>query len=185
MGQFGNQPDFGTRAETLNLAGAAGAGLGSDTISQANNLESACIYIGGPSPTADITVILAGVTGVQGVVTSLSLISGGTGYTAGVAVATTPASGLGTGLTVTTTVVGTVVTVGVIVAAGSGYRQGDVITITGGDGSAQFRINVVDALPTAADAVTFTGYPAGSFLPVIVNYVLATGTTATNMVAIY
>lgn len=184
MGQFGNQPDFGTRAETLNLAGAAGAGLGSDTISQANNLESACIYIGGPSPTANITVILAGVTGVQGVVTSLSLISGGTGYTAGTA-QTTSASGLGTGLTVTTTVVGEVVTVGAIAAAGSGYRQGDVITITGGDGNAQFRINVVDALPTAADAVTFTGYPAGSFLPVIVNYVLATGTTATNMVAIY
>ena len=185
MGQFGNQPDFGTRAETLNLAGAAGAGLGSNTISQANNLESACIYIGGPDPKANITVILAGVTGVQGVVTSLSLISGGTGYTAGAAQATTSASGLGTGLTVTTTVVGGAVTVGAIAAAGSGYRQGDVITITGGDGGAQFRINVVDALPTAADAVTFTGYPAGSFLPVIVDYVLATGSTATNMVAIY
>jgi|TARA_B110000211_G_C13806762_1_gene433052 hypothetical protein len=184
MGQFGNQPDFGTRAETLNLAGAAGAGLGSDTISQANNLESACIYVGGPDPKADVTVILAGVTGIQGVVTSLTLISGGTGYTAGVGQATTPASLLGTGLTVTTTVVGGVITAGTIVVAGSGYRQGDVITIAGGSGG-QFRINVVDALPTAADAITFTGYPAGSFLPVIVNYVLATGTTATNMVAIY
>ena len=41
MGQYAGQPDFGTRAETLNLAGAAGAGLGSNTISPANHLESA------------------------------------------------------------------------------------------------------------------------------------------------
>ena len=39
-------------------------------------------------------------------------------------------------------------------------------------------------MPDAGDAVTFTGYPAGSFLPVIVDYVLATGTTGVNMLAI-
>ena len=192
MGQFGNQPDFGTRAETLNLVGAAATGRGSDTISQANNLESACIYVGGPAGTADVTCILAGVTGIQGVITSTSFVNGGTNYLTANGLAAVPASGLGTGLTVNIVAVAGVITSVVIATAGSGYRQGDVITITQAAGiggtpglNGQERINVVDALPTAADAVTFTGYPAGSFLPVIVNYVLATGTTATNMVAIY
>jgi len=40
------------------------------------------------------------------------------------------------------------------------------------------------AFPTAAQAIVFKGVPAGSILPVIVDYVLATGTTATDMVAL-
>jgi len=38
--------------------------------------------------------------------------------------------------------------------------------------------------PTAAQAVVFKGLPAGSFLPVIVDYVLATGTTAADIIAV-
>lgn len=38
--------------------------------------------------------------------------------------------------------------------------------------------------PTATEAVLFKNVPDGSFLPVIVDYVLATGTTATNIVSI-
>lgn len=38
--------------------------------------------------------------------------------------------------------------------------------------------------PTAAEAIVFKAVPAGSILPVIVDYVLATGTTATDMVAL-
>jgi len=38
--------------------------------------------------------------------------------------------------------------------------------------------------PTAADAVVFKNVPAGGFLPVIVDYVLATGTTATDILTI-
>ena len=38
--------------------------------------------------------------------------------------------------------------------------------------------------PTAADAVVFKSVPAGGFLPVIVDYVLATGTTATDILTI-
>tara|TARA_R110002050_G_C8752395_1_gene498993 strand:+ start:140 stop:430 length:291 start_codon:yes stop_codon:yes gene_type:complete len=38
--------------------------------------------------------------------------------------------------------------------------------------------------PTAAQAVVFKGLPAGSFLPVIVDYVLATGTTAADLIAV-
>jgi len=152
----------------LNQSGVAGT-----------NLNGSQIYSGSGGA---IDVILADTVGVQGVVTSLSLISGGTGYTAGAGQATTSASGLGTGLSVTTTVVGGVITVGAIAAAGTGYRQGDIITIAGGSGG-QFRINVVDSLPTAAQKVTFTAVPAGTVLPVSVDYVLNTS-VATGMVAL-
>ena len=175
MGQYAGQPDFGTIAAVLTP---------SDTISSATNLNSACIYIGGPAPIANITCILSGVTGIQGTVTANTIITGGTGYTTAAGIAVTPASGLGTGCTVTTTAVAGVITNVVIATAGSNYRDGDVLTITGGNGDAQIRISVTDLLPTAGDAVTFTGYPAGSFLPVIVDYVLVTGTTGVNMLAI-
>ena len=38
--------------------------------------------------------------------------------------------------------------------------------------------------PTASDAVVFKNVPAGGFLPVIVDYVLATGTAATDILTI-
>ena len=38
--------------------------------------------------------------------------------------------------------------------------------------------------PTATEPVTFKNVQAGSFLPVIVDYVLLTGTTATSLIAI-
>jgi len=47
--------------------------------------------------------------------------------------------------------------------------------VTGASGS---------GLPTASEAVTFKNIPDGSFLPVIVSYVLATGTTATDLISI-
>ena len=184
MGQFGNQPDFGTFAANLTP-------VANNNITAATSLNSACIYVGGPNPTANITCILAGVTGVQGVVTTTSITSGGTNYITANGLAVTPASGLGTGLTVNIVAAAGIITGVTIATGGSNYRQGDLVTIvqTVGVGgtpglNGQFRINVVDALPTAADAVTFTGYPAGSFLPVIVNWVLAAGTTGTNLLAI-
>ena len=102
MGQFQGQPDFGTVAAVLTP---------SDTISNATNLNSACIYVGGPAPIANITCILSGVTGVQGTVTANTIINGGTGYTTAAGVAVTPASGLGTGCTVNITAVAGVITV--------------------------------------------------------------------------
>lgn len=38
--------------------------------------------------------------------------------------------------------------------------------------------------PTAAEAITFKGLQAGTFMPIIVDYVLATGTTATELIAV-
>jgi hypothetical protein len=39
-------------------------------------------------------------------------------------------------------------------------------------------VNPAGGFPTAAQAITFKAAQAGSILPVIVDYVLATGTTA-------
>jgi len=39
-------------------------------------------------------------------------------------------------------------------------------------------------LPTASEAVTFKNLSNGCFLPVIVDYVLATGTTAADIIAV-
>ena len=94
MGQFGNQPDFGTEAATVTAT---------DTIAFATSVRSSCLYIG---TGGDVKVILSGVTQADG----------------------TP--------------------------------------------------------PTAAEAVLFKNIPDGSFLPVIVDYVLLTGTTATDIIAI-
>ena len=94
MGQFGNQPDFGTEAKAVTT---------SDTISFATSVRRSCLYVvtGG-----DVKVILSGVTQADG----------------------TP--------------------------------------------------------PTAAEAILFKNIPDGSFLPVIVDYVLLTDTTATDIIAI-
>ena len=95
MGQFGNQPDFGTEATAVTA---------SDTINSTTNIKRSCLYVG---TGGDVKVILSGVVG-----------SGGSG------------------------------------------------------------------LPTATEAILFKNVPDGSFLPVIVDYVLLTGTTATDIIAI-
>lgn len=166
MGQYGNQPDFGTEATSVTP---------SDVISFATNLNQSCLYTG---VAGDIKVILSNVVGVQGVVSSLNSVTAGTGYANATGAGTTPASGLGVGLTVNIVTAGGVITSLTINSAGTGYRQGDVINVSGGNADAIFRINVTNALPTEADAVIFKNLSAGSILPVIVNYVLATGTAA-------
>ena len=56
---------------------------------------------------------------------------------------------------------------------------GDVtVILAGGVGAAG------SGLPTAGGAVTFKNLSSGCFLPVIVDYVLATGTTAADIIAI-
>ena len=90
MGQYGNQPDFATRAAAVTPI---------DTISQATKLNSAALYVG---VGGDLSVIIAGT-----------------------------------------------------------------------------------ANPTLADAVVFKGIVTGSFTPVIVDYVLATNTSASEIIALY
>ena len=72
-----------------------------------------------------------------------SVLTGGTGYSNATNVATTVSPAGGTGLTVNITTVSNVVTKVVINTAGTGYNVGDTVTITGGDGTATFKITSV------------------------------------------
>jgi hypothetical protein len=178
MGQYGNQPDFGTEAAVVTpIADAA--------IPTTTKLGGACLYVG---VAGDVKVILSSVSGAKNTVTAISLISGGTGYITGTG-ATTVTSAVpeptGSGLTIAFVAAAGVVTSGTVAAAGSNYRVGDIVTIALGSNNATFRIDATQTLePTATDAITFKAVPAGSILPVIVDYVLATGTTATDMIAL-
>jgi hypothetical protein len=95
MGQFRNQPDFGTSAKEINS---------SNDITKDTTLNGACIYVGNGG---SLKVILTGVTAPDG-----------------------------------------------------------------------------RSKPTEADAVTFENMADGSFLPVIVDYVISDGTTAGALIAI-
>tara|TARA_R100000988_G_C3982850_1_gene157975 strand:- start:765 stop:1286 length:522 start_codon:yes stop_codon:yes gene_type:complete len=172
MGQYAGQPDFGTFAASVTP---------SDTISYANNLDRSVIYIGAISGGTDLKVILSGVTR-DGQVVETNITAGGTGYTGGTGVATT--GGSGSGLTVNTTVSTGAVTAIAINAAGTGYKVGDVITISGGGANATFTVDSVSNQPTSADAITFKGCQAGTFMPVVVDYVLATGTSVTELIRV-
>lgn len=178
MGQFGNQPDFATNSFRDITP--------DNTISSATNLDSSIIYIGDNTTAGDVLVVIpAGEVGP-------SIISGfsspgysgseGTGYTAANNVVTTT-TGAGTNLTVNTTVVGGAVTSIVIGNnAGTGYLNGDLITVTGGGANAVFRVKAAPGLPTAAQSVAFHGLQAGGFLPVTVDYVLASNAGDTTTV---
>ncbi len=189
MGQFGNQPDFATNdIKQINP---------SDNINQSTFLNASVIYIGGAG---DMIVIPAGAVGQSTVTDFVSLGysgSNGTGYVNAAAVATTT-SGSGTGLTVditrTNVATGSIdYTSGLTLntVAAQGYLNGDLVTITGGDGNAVFRVIAVAGPPTGKEGVFFKGLQAGGILPVTVDYVLATKglpptqevTTVTDLVA--
>ena len=80
----------------------------------------------------------------DGVTSTASLFGGSASYTSLTGVATT--GGSGSGCTVNTTASGGVITSIVINGAGSNYKVGDVLTITGGDGTAHFTVNTVSRI---------------------------------------
>lgn len=81
--------------------------------------------------------------GEGGIPTTVSLIYGGTGYTTAAAVPTT--GGSGTGLTVNITAVVGLITVITIAVAGTGYHNGETLTVTTGDANATFTITTANA----------------------------------------
>ena len=120
-----------------------------------------------------------------GVVTDFTFTNGGIGYTVGdVITLVQAASGDNATITLTSAPNGAITTIAVN-AAGSNYSPGDIITViqAGASGGTRAILSVQDLAPTAADAVLFKGVPAGSILPVAVDYVLTTSTTATDIVA--
>ena len=176
MGQFGNQPDFATNDIQVITP--------NNTISADTNLNASVIYIGDNLTSGDVMVIIpAGAVGpsvISGFSSPGYTGSKGTGYATAAAVATT--GGSGTGLTVDITVSSGSVQAVAVNVAGTGYLNGDLITITGGDTNAVFRVEAIPGLPTEAQAVVFKGVQAGGFLPVIVDYVLATKGAVTTTV---
>tara|TARA_R100001443_G_scaffold62247_2_gene72191 strand:+ start:785 stop:1321 length:537 start_codon:yes stop_codon:yes gene_type:complete len=178
MGQYAGQPDFATRAVSITK---------SDDITPDKFLDGAAIFVGAGGT---LKVIIAGTTGAS-VVTELVSPgysgSNGSGYTAAAGIATDTNSAAGAGLTVDITVKDGAVATIAINAAGSGYENGDLISVAqpGSDGNALFRVAAVPGLPTTADGVEFSNIANGSFVPVIVDYVLSTGTTCGKLVAVY
>ena len=184
MGQFGNQPDFATfDVKSITVAN----GFINDTPSSASFLDSSVIYIG-DNTGKDLKVIPAGSVGPS-VVTALVSPgyagSNGTGYgDEPGGTGSTVLGGSGTGLDIIyTSANGKVTGVTSIVAQGTGYLNGDLVTINDGDGNAVFRVVAAPGLPTVDQAVTFKGLGTGGFLPVTVDYVLATGTTVAELIA--
>jgi hypothetical protein len=144
------------------------------------NLNSSVLYVGA---TGDISVILGGTS-----LNSVNVISvptnGGTNYTT-ITTTTTCSNNIAQGLTVTITQTGGVIQSLAIVAAGSGYNPGDIITVVeagraGGSVDAKAVITAVnDGVPVSAQAIEFKGVQAGTILPVAVDYV----TSLTTVIA--
>jgi hypothetical protein len=97
---------------------------------------------------------------VPGPVGLVSITAGGTGYSSGTSVATT--GGSGSGLTVNTTANASgVITAVAISSRGNAYLAGDIITISGGNVNAKFRVTNVqnsngEIKITEYDQVNFT-----------------------------
>ena len=108
--------------------------------------------------------------------------SGGTGYVQGTEYDLL--GGSGTALAAEFNVVnGAIVSViDITSGATNGYLNGDLVTVDGGDGNATLRVVAAPGLPTTAQSVAFHGLQAGGFLPVTVDYVLASNAADTTTV---
>jgi len=147
-------------------------------------LNSSVLYVG---VSGDISVILPGTS--LNSVSTLSLLSGGTGYTNGaqVNIPTLCSSSLANGLTINATVVGNAITVPTIGnSAGSGYNVGDIVNINGAGGTnATVTITAVNnGVPISAQAIVFKAVPAGTILPVAVDYITSIGGLAVGDIII-
>ena len=179
MGQYANQPDFATRA-TGPITPAT------FPLTQADFLDSAALYVGG-AVAGDLKVIMAGTMGPSTVVGFSSpgfVGSNGSQYTTGTyGVLGGSVGSAGLTVDIVANANGEITSIA-INNPGTGYRNGDLITPDNGIKDAYFTVLAENALPTAAEAVVFKNIQTGSFVPVIVDYVV-TGTTATDIVAVY
>ena len=179
MGYFGNALAW-TATDTID--GLPAWEFMNQTGTLGTYLAGSTVYVGDGAGTKDVNVIIAGTVGAQNTVVAVTISSGGTGYTGATGVATTT-TGDGTGLTVNTTDTGGVITAVVINAAGSGYKLNDTVTIATGGVNATLTIDGVRSLlPVVGDGVLFQNLNNGDVLPVKVDYVLNTSTTAGDFV---
>ena len=181
MGQYANQPDFITndiQAVTPVLAA---------NLTAADSLNGSVLYIGTSAP-GNIQVIPAGRVGPSVVTGAAGLGytgSNGTGYGLGAGKFNAKAvSGSGAGLTFNCTgLPNGSVQIDSIFAAGSGYKNGDIIYLDAGNEDAQFRVIAEPGLPGTAQAQVFANVPQGEWFPVVVDYVLSDSTTVTDIIA--
>jgi len=179
MGQFGNQPDFITNdIQTVTPVLAA-------NLTAADSLNGSVLYVGTSAP-GNLQVIPAGTVGpsvISGFSSPGYSGSRGTGYDTENDIGVI--GGSGTLMSVDVVAVGGVVQTVTVNASfpGSGYLNGELVTIDGGDTNAVFRIVAAPGLPTAAQAITFENVLQGEWFPVVVDYVLSDATTVTNLVA--
>ena len=142
------------------------------------NLNGSVLYVG---VTGNISVIPGGTS--LNSVSTLSLLSGGSGYTNGAQtnLNTTCSNNMAQDLTISATVAGGAITNPTIGnSAGSGYNVGDIVTVNGAGGTnATITITAVnDGVPVSAQAIEFKNVQAGSILPVAVDYVTSLTTVA-------
>ena len=124
------------------------------------------------------------VNGTGGILT-FEITDGGVGYAVGDVLTIVDGAGINGSITLVTAPNGAV-TLAPIAVGGEGYAVGDIITIVqaGSEGDATCTVDAVRSFsPVAGDAVVFNNVPVGTVLPVYVDYVTATGTTATLLVA--
>jgi hypothetical protein len=124
------------------------------------------------------------VNGTGGILT-FEITDGGVGYAVGDVLTIVDGAGINGSITLVTAPNGAV-TLAAIAVGGEGYAVGDIITIVqaGSGGDATCTVDAVRSFsPVAGDAVVFNNVPIGTVLPVYVDYVTATGTTATLLVA--
>ena len=133
------------------------------------------------------TGLQGNITGVTagGGITAFTITRGGKNYVTGNVLNIVSGDGIDATISLSSAPNGAVSEI-TISAAGENYSVGDIITIQQADSGldCKFCIREVQSdLPTIEDAVLFTAVPAGTILPVAVDYVVETLTTATSMVA--
>lgn len=171
MGSYINQPDYITSAVAVTK---------SNTIDVANNLDGSTLYVGG---LGNVAVILAGKTYDLTITTPSSTITTDGEFifdvegSAGVST-----SGSGGAAKIKLTVAGGIVTATEIINPGRGFALADTITFTSTalPGAA---VSCVLTLATTS-GVIFTNIASGTIMPVVCDYLLSTGTTATAILAL-
>ena len=186
MGQFGNQPDFITQIISVNGSTVINP---SNDIDRTTFLDGSIIYVGTAAAGEKLNVIPVGTVGpsvITGFTSPGFTGHGGTGYTTENNLDTIDIDSSGDGNLIVDIVAlnGVVISVTVGTNAGdegAGYLNGDLIAINQGNDDAVFRIVAAPGLPTAAESVSFINPPQGEWFPVVVDYVLATNTTVSDL----
>ena len=130
-------------------------------------------------------------------------LSAGTGYTAGAKAVTGAISGANNATITITVNADGAITTAVITAEGSGYTEGERLTISGGTGGVITGHTTfigseergaciyvgnsgdIEAIMESGSTVIFANAATGSFLPILVKQVLAANTTASNLLALF